>query len=102
YRSPFAMQMSSIQVGVEIGSLLSDTIIVDQINIQEPELTLEGTLNGNNLGKILDNLKGANAPSPSDQGNRPAEAAGEKKSKKFIVKDIVLAGAKLHVNVSAL
>ena len=42
--------MGSIKVGVKIGSVFSDTVVVDEINIQDPEITLEGTLDGNNLG----------------------------------------------------
>jgi AsmA family len=98
YKTPFAIQLGSVDVGVEIGSVFHDTVIVDEINIQQPEITLEGTLDGNNLKTILDNI----TSSGSTQTQQPSAVApsGEKKQKKFIVKDIVLAGAKVHVNVS--
>jgi uncharacterized protein involved in outer membrane biogenesis len=99
YKTPFAIQMGSIKVGVKIGSVFSDTVVVDEINIQDPEITLEGTLDGNNLNTILNNLRGS-GPAPEKQPAAPAAAASEKPSKKFIVKDIVLSGAKVHVNVS--
>jgi uncharacterized protein involved in outer membrane biogenesis len=98
YKTPFAIQMGSIKVGVKIGSVFSDTVVVDEINIQDPEITLEGTLDGNNLNTILNNLKGS-GPAPEKQPAAPAPTS-EKPSKKFIVKDIVLSGAKVHVNVS--
>jgi hypothetical protein len=98
YKTPFAIQMGSIKVGVKIGSVFSDTVVVDEINIQDPEITLEGTLDGNNLSTILNNLKGSGS-AQEKQTNAPAASDG-KPSKKFIVKDIVLSGAKLHVNVS--
>jgi hypothetical protein len=98
YKTPFAIQMGSVKVGVKIGSVFSDTVVVDEINIQDPEITLEGTLDGNNLGKILDNLKGSGS-TQEKQATAPA-ASGEKPAKKFIVKDLVLAGAKVHINVS--
>jgi uncharacterized protein involved in outer membrane biogenesis len=97
YKTPFAIQMGSIKVGVKLGSVFSDTVVVDEINIQDPEITLEGTLDGNNLGKILDNLK----DSDSTQEKQPAApAAPGGTTKKFIIKDLVLSGAKVHVNVS--
>jgi hypothetical protein len=97
YKTPFAMQMGSIQVGVKLGSVFSDTVVVDEINIQNPEITLEGTLDGNNLNTILNNVKGSDSSQPQP-ANAPAASGGT--SKKFIVKDLVLAGAKVHINVS--
>src|SRR5579859_2847802 len=44
YKTPSAMEFGSIKVGVKIASVLSDTIVVNEINIQAPEITLEGTL----------------------------------------------------------
>ena len=101
YKTPSAFQMDSIKLAVKIGSVFSDTVVVDEINIQSPEITLEGTLDGNNLSTILNNLKGTNAaPTPTPAQN--ATPAGEKPAKKFIVKDLVLAGAKVNVNVAAM
>jgi hypothetical protein len=101
YKTPFAIQMGSVKVGVKVGSVFSDTVVVDEINIQDPEITIEGTLDGNNLKTILDNLKGSDS-AQSQAASTPAApaATGAKTSKKFIVKDLVLAGAKVHVNVS--
>src|SRR5689334_10844509 len=56
YKTPSAIQVGDVKVAVKVGSVFSDTIVVDSINIQAPEITLEGTLTGNNLSKILDNL----------------------------------------------
>ena len=99
YTSPFAIRLGSIKVAVEPRSVLSDTIVVDEINIQDPEITLEGTLTGNNLSKILDNLNGSSA-TQEQQKNAPPPP-GEKKQKKFIVKDLTLTGARVHLNLSA-
>jgi uncharacterized protein involved in outer membrane biogenesis len=98
YKTPFAIQMGSIKVGVRLGSVFSDTVVVDEINIQDPEITLEGTLDGNNLSTILNNLTDSSA-TQGNQTNAPA-ASGGKTSRKFIVKDLALSGAKVHVNVS--
>jgi uncharacterized protein involved in outer membrane biogenesis len=97
FKAPSAMQLGDIKVGVKVGSVLSDTIIVDEINIQAPEITLEGTLSGNNLSKILDNLNSASANDPKPKADAPA---GQKKAKKFIVKDLVINGARVNVDVS--
>src|SRR3954463_16668372 len=72
YKTPSAIQLGDIKIGVKVGSVLSDTIIVDEINIQAPEITLEGTLSGNNLSKILDNLTAASANEPKTKADAPA------------------------------
>src|SRR5438445_485861 len=71
----------------------------DTTIIHVPEITLEGTLSGNNLSKILDNLNAASASEPKTKADAPA---GQKKAKKFIVKDLVINGARVNANVSAL
>ncbi len=97
--TPFAVQFGSVAVAVKIGSVFSDTVMVDSIDIEQPEICLEGSLAGNNLSQILANLKGTNT-APAAQPSAPAPAQGT--SKKFIVKDLVLNGAKLRANVTAL
>lgn len=96
----FAIQFGSVAVALKVGSVFSDTVEVESIDIEKPEICLEGTLSGNNLSKILDNLNSASA-SQAQQKNSPPPP-GEKKVKKFIVKDLVLNGAKVRVDVSAL
>jgi hypothetical protein len=102
FTTPFAVQMDSIKVGVQIGSVMSDTIVINEVNIQSPEITFDGGLSGNNLNKILDNLNAAGGSSSGPQSNVVQTPSGPKKEKKFIVKDFVLQNAKLHLNVSAL
>jgi uncharacterized protein involved in outer membrane biogenesis len=95
YKTPSAIEVGSVKVAVKIGSLLSDTIVVDEIDIQAPELTLESTITGNsNLGKILDNLSGPTHQKP--------ETPAKKSEKKFVVKDVVINGAKVNIAVIGL
>jgi hypothetical protein len=95
----YAIRLGSVAVALKLGSVLSDTVEVDSIDIEQPQISLEGTLNGNNLKKILDNLQAASAS--QQQPNSPPPP-GEKKAKKFIVKDLVLNGAKVRIDISAL
>ena len=98
FKSPQCMQVGDAKVGVQIGSVLKDVIVVNEINVQSAEITLEGSLKGNNLSKLMDNIQGSSA----EAGNQPkpkgqAPAAGESKSsKKFIVKDVLIEGTKVH------
>src|ERR1043165_2112947 len=44
YKSLNSIKIGSIKVAVDIGSVLSDTVKVQSINIQAPEITCEGGL----------------------------------------------------------
>ncbi len=91
FKTPSAIRLEDVQVGVEISSLLSDTLIVDELHLQKPEITFEGSLTGSNLGKILDNVEAATTRSRGDE---------KKKQTKFVVKDLVISGGKIHASLS--
>jgi len=94
FKTPSAIQMGDIKVGVKVSSVLKDVIVINEINIQAPEITLEGGLSGNNLSKILDNVSGA------DEKQKAAPAAtGAKKEKKFCVKELVIDGGKINLSL---
>ncbi len=94
FKTPSAIQMGDIKVGVKVSSVLKDVIVINEINIQAPEITLEGNLSGNNLSKILDNVSGTD----EKQKAAPA-AAGAKKEKKFCVKELVIDGGKINLSL---
>lgn len=51
-----AIRFESIDIDMELSSLLSDTILVNEIRIQRPELFVEQRSSGNNLNALLDQL----------------------------------------------
>src|SRR5580765_941829 len=44
YKALSAIKVGDIKVEVQPSSVLSDTLVVDEVNIQAPEITFEGTL----------------------------------------------------------
>lgn len=90
-----AMAFGEITVKVDTGSVFSDTIVVDNVEIHDPEFTLEGLLK-NNLKTLLNNVQ------RNLGGDKPAEAedAEATESKKVVIKRILVTGAK--VDASAL
>ena len=47
FKTPYAMQMDSIKVGVQTMSVFKDTIIVNEVDIESPEIQFDGGLSGN-------------------------------------------------------
>jgi uncharacterized protein involved in outer membrane biogenesis len=97
YKTPFAISVGTASVGVNPFSILTDKIVVRSIQVQNPEITFEGGLSGNNLGKIMDNLnevaKGGGPVSTN-------KTAGSKPAKKIEVDDFLITGAKVHVSLT--
>jgi hypothetical protein len=93
YKASSAIEVADIKLGVGVGSVFSDTIVINELNLKGAEITLEGSLNGNNLTTILNNVKGANKTTTE----APATKAS---AKKYIVKDFVLEGAKVHLDLT--
>jgi hypothetical protein len=96
YTTSSAIRVGSISVAVDKATLLANPIVIDRIVIENPELILEGTLNGNNLGRILDNVK-----SITSSGSKE-ETSAKGKYRKFIVKEVVISGITLHAVASAM
>ncbi len=96
YKTPFALLLGGIQIKTQRDSLFSNPVIIKEIAIRNPEINIEGTPFGNNLTKILSNLK-----SSPDSSKEEQTAPASKKSKKLIVQELLITGAKLHVHVSA-
>lgn len=95
YKSPSAIKVGEVKLGLKTATVLSDTVEIDELTIESPEITFEGGLTGNNLSKILDNLQAASGGSSSTN-------AETKSSKKFLVKDLVVRSGTIHLGLTAL
>lgn len=98
YKTPSAIKVGNVKVALKLSSALSDTIQIDEVNIQAPEITFEGGLGGNNLSQILKNLEGA----PEDVQPTPESKPASEGGKKFFVKDVVVNGGKIHLSVTGM
>ncbi len=59
YKTPQAISVGLAEVGVNPFSILSDKIVIRTFHVISPEITFEGGLSGNNLGKIMENVNAA-------------------------------------------
>ncbi len=97
-----AIRVGGFSLETQIGSLLSDVIEVDAIEIDGPEITVEMTTSGTNLGALLDHLDqrakslGSGQPAPDEK------EGAEAPSKKLHVGRVTITNAKLHLRQSVL
>lgn len=94
YKTDSAIKVGNVAVSLKPKSILSDKIIIESINVQAPEITVEGTPTKNNLTKIQENVNGVASSGEAAQ-KKPGDS---KPAKKLQVTDLVISGAKVHFN----
>ncbi len=88
-----ALYLGRIQFDVAPTSVMSDTIVINSLIIDQPELTYETRLVNSNIADLLKNIEaslGPSAPKPEDPNTPP---------KKFIVKHFRLTDGKVTIGV---
>ncbi len=96
FKTPAAIEVGSIAMKVDPGSVMSDKIVVRSINVKAPEITFEGGVGGNNLSKILDNIQGTEEKAPATKEEHKGT------TKKLQVDDFIISGGKIHVSTAML
>jgi hypothetical protein len=90
-----AIKAPEISISVNKDSLLSNTIVINEILISRPEICLEGTLTGTNLMKLIGNIKGFGG-----SGHNKAEK--QSSPRQYIVKRVLITAPQLNVSASLL
>ena len=100
FNAPDAIQVGSILVDVDEGSLTGDTIVIERIEVLSPQLTYEKTAKSDNFQTILSNIRKGqpSGGTASNGGNASTGGPG----KKLIIKDFLLKGGKVNLAASLL
>jgi uncharacterized protein involved in outer membrane biogenesis len=99
-KTPTAIVVDHVSVRIRPGSVFSDKVVVESLELKAPVITLEGGFTDNNLKKIEKNL-GDYTDGLSSARKSPASSSSPAKPKKtFQVNDLVITGAKLQVNMT--
>ena len=56
-----ALTISSIRMSLDVSTLLSDTVVVNELRIQDLNVNYRLKTSGSNLGKLIDNLESYSA-----------------------------------------
>ena len=96
YETSSAVSLPEIQIKVDWNSLLTDTVIVEEVLIVKPAVTFEWSLRGSNLATIHENVKrnmGSGSDDDQEKDAEPEERQEFDKSvhvKKVTVKDAII------------
>lgn len=100
YKSKNLFYLKELDVKIDISSLTDDTIIIDSIIINNPEITYEmKNLKQSNVSEILDNINAYTAKGKSKDSEtakaEPAEKADDAGGKKVIIKTLTVTDGKV-------
>jgi len=96
FKSPSAMKVGSVFVGVDEGSITKNTIIINKVEVVGPEITYEKRGKTDNFQSILNNVQ-KNLPKGESAKNEPAK---ESPGKKLIINDFIVKNGKVNLAVA--
>jgi hypothetical protein len=100
FKSASAMDVGSIYVDLDEGSLTEDTIIIDKVEVVDPEITYEKAGIIDNFKAILNNVKKSVGGGGSSKKKQPEKKEG--KEKKFLIRDFILKNGKVKLALSSI
>jgi uncharacterized protein involved in outer membrane biogenesis len=90
-----ALSVSKVHFEVQPASFLKDTIVINDLSVDQPEFVYETHILSSNIGDLLKNIENAVGSGKSEPAEKNA------KPKKFIVKHFILQNGKVSVGVGA-
>jgi len=99
FRTPYAMKVDSIDVDVQLRSLAGDTIVINKIEIDEPDINYEKTSGTDNFQAIMNNVA---STSKKEKSARMQKQSKEGPGKKIFIKDLIIKEPKVRVSVPRL
>jgi uncharacterized protein involved in outer membrane biogenesis len=98
FTAPSAVKLGTARVRLDVRSVLSDTIVIDEILVEAPDITFEG-FPRSNLSAIQENVTAAvpaRSSKPSD--NNPVKPAASG-AKKLLIKKFTLTNGRVTASV---
>lgn len=100
YKSPYIIDLGSVSAKVDLKSLTSDKIIIEEILIDKPIITYEMlSITQNNVKQIQENVAKNTASEPAKQEKsegQKTEKSDDTAGKKVVVKLVKITGAELN------
>lgn len=92
-----ALQLETIAVAVDTGSVTRDPVVIDKVTISEPRITYEiNTAGLSNINVIRKHLEGKRDKAPP--GKKSADGGG----KKIVIRSLVVEKGEISIQVAAL
>jgi uncharacterized protein involved in outer membrane biogenesis len=100
FKTESAFKLNEVRLSLNVKSVFSDKIVIDEIYIDAPDITYEKGFKGDNIKAILKNIKafsGESKGAPMDTGEKSSKDEKNVQINNFIVKN-----GKVNMSVTAL
>ena len=99
--NPYAFELPGFHFNLDIGSLMSDKIIVNKIEITGLKVDYEPRLKGgSNLQLLLDNMQDPNKKPPAEATEgKDAESVEKETSKKVVIRELIVQDGEISVTL---
>ena len=98
YETASAVSLPEIRIKVDWNSLLTDTVIVEEVLIVKPSITFEWSLQGSNLGMIHENVKRNTGSGDDDEEKDAGPEKRQEFNKSVHVKKVTVKNALINVS----
>jgi len=104
YDTAYAFSLPTMRVKVDRDSVLTDTILVEEVVIDGPAITFEGSLLGSNIGDIQDNVKRntQSAPNENPEESRDEEDSEDETERQVQIHRVIVRNAQLNLSLMGL
>lgn len=101
YKTKYAVQLGQVSVKVNLKSITSDTIIIDEIAVNKPVISYEMmSLTQNNISDIINNVNKFTASSQNEE-TPVAKPESSSEAKKVIIKKVVISNGEINGAMTA-
>ena len=102
FNSDYLFSLGKLSIKLDMSSLSTDTIIVNEVIITAPKVSYEVALGSSNIGTLLKNLeKEEEEEKEAEKEEKPLDPNAPP-AKKVIIEKILLTDGKVSINVAAL
>jgi hypothetical protein len=96
FTAPTALKIRKVRVRVDRKTVLSDALVIEEVAIDAPDVTFEGSLSRNNLSVLNETIRAAN-PATGSVAAGPLPPSQDRKGRKVVLRDLRLTNG--HVTV---
>ena len=101
FQSESAFKLNEVRVAVDLFSVLSNKIVIDEILIDSPEITYETSGGKNNIEALLENINDFVGTS-KDGDAKSKEDASQESGKKVQINDFLVSNASVNLSATIL
>ena len=103
FKTDHAFALGTVRVNVDVLSLFSNTIVIEEIYIESPQVTYEIGLSGSNIGTIQENIAAFAGPSEEEPEQEPEPVEDQTgKAKKIQINHFVFKDGKVSISTQLL